>query len=497
MTPKIVHRLLAGASRSGKTVAETMRLLTMALAMNCTIALFDPHGSLARPLFLHLLLRGQGRRVIYDRLSDTDRTPVYEWLSASRNPDYFQRLSETEERIREFISVLLRRRGITDPAKTPIIEEGLLTALRCYVYQETPVPLYWLPDLYVPGTDAYFWMMAHCTDQATLHKLRTYALLNPSKRRDETGPAERILRNVCTSPAFMVRSGAASFDFDGMLDSNCIYIVDGSSRGNLSRDAASIMMGSLILRIINHCRTKPRGKIVLVLEEAVNGALLGLFESQALAECAKWGLEIHILVQSPLSFPTPEIGFNVMTNTAWGQEFYRQGGPADAKFSAETIATPILDPLRVHHIEKHIRMTDDGYDEIESTSTSTYTDHRGKQGKTAGTNKSFRPRRREVIDEQKRYTSLTDQVLLIQKELMRLEPGWRFVRSSEVSTTPEYVRCLPAPWSFLPGLQDLKFEKALAELKQTNMYRSPAILSPPSMPSQEPPPPRDRDYGME
>ena len=50
-----------------------------------------------------------------------------------------------------------------------------------------------------------------------------------------------------------------------------------------------------------------------------------------------------------------------------------------------------------------------------------------------------------------RYTALNDQVLLIQKEMMRLQPGFRFVRGTEVTPAPEYVPMLCDPWSAFDG----------------------------------------------
>src|SRR5207253_2035067 len=137
------------------------------------------------------------------------------------------------------------------------------------------------------------------------------ARLSPTARRTETAPAERILRAVCTSPAFTIRSGGATFDLRRFLDGRGILILDGSSQGNLSRDAASVMMGAVILRVIQHGRTGVQSRVVLVLDEAVNAGLVGLHESQALSEAGKWGLEFHILVQDPFSFPSKEIQSNV------------------------------------------------------------------------------------------------------------------------------------------------------------------------------------------
>src|SRR5205814_131190 len=74
-------------------------------------------------------------------------------------------------------------------------------------------------------------------------------------------------------------------------------------------------------------------------------------------------------------------------------------------------------------------------------------------GRTTSRSTSWRavlwPRRQEVRDAQDRYTTLTDQVLLTQKELMRLGPGYRFVRCDRITPVPEYVPMTQFPWPTL------------------------------------------------
>jgi hypothetical protein len=80
------------------------------------------------------------------------------------------------------------------------------------------------------------------------------------------------------------------------------------------------------LRVIQHCRTGSRSSVVLVLDEAVKASLIGVHESRALSEAAKWGLEVHLLTQNPLGFPSAEIQSNVLQN-CWRHEWFRQGSP--------------------------------------------------------------------------------------------------------------------------------------------------------------------------
>lgn len=446
MTPDVRHTFVCGATRSGKSEAELVRLVSLARRGDCAIVLLDPPGTLARKFLLHLDLLGLTGRVLYDQLADTDRVPGYDWFPPSTNPEPLQREAENDERIRLFADVLLRRRGTQGTATTPLIEETLLAALKLYVHQATPVPLPWLADAFDPLSERRAHLLRNCTEPELKRKLHDLGALSPTTRRTETAPAERVFRAVLQSPAFRVRSGNATFDIDDLLDSRGILVLDGSSRGNLSRDAMSVMMGAVILRVIEHCRTGAANRVVLVLDEAANANLLGLHESQALAEAGKWGLEVHVLVQDPLTFGPPEVRSAVLQNTG-RHEWFRQGSTEAARIAAEDVAIPQLDPLRVHHSEERIRTVDAGFDRVTTHGRSSSVDSSGRTVQSRSTSTVLWPRRREVRDVQDRYTALQDQVALVQKELMLLKPGFRYVRDDGVTPAAEYVRRLTDPWS--------------------------------------------------
>jgi hypothetical protein len=438
---EITHTFVCGASRSGKSSAELVRLIACARRRDRAIVLLDPPGTLAEQFLLHLDALGQTERVIYDRLADTDRVPGYEWLTPSGHPDPLQREAENDESVREFTSILLRRRGIHDPAKTPLIEEVLLAALRLHLTQQPPSPLPWLAEAFNLGSPLRARLLARCTDPGLVRTFREFGALSPTARRTEVAPAERILRAVLLSPAFRVRCGDGTIDLDRFLDGKGILILDGGSRGNLSRDAAAVMMGAVILRVIRHCRTGAESKVVLVLDEATSAGLLGVYESQALSEAGKWGLEFHILVQSPFGFGSEEIRHNVLQN-CWRHEWFRQGSPEAARLAAEDLAIPELNPLRVHYTEFRHRTVEEEIGHIPVSSHSEWSDSRGSAGRSTSRSSVLWPRRRDVSDRLDRYTSLPDQILLMQKELMLLEPGCRFVRAEAVSPEPEYVPLL-------------------------------------------------------
>ncbi len=480
MTVDLRHTFVCGATRSGKSEAELARLVPLAKHGDSSIVLLDPPGTLARKLLLHLDLLGLTSRVLYDRLADTDRVPGYDWLPVSTHPDPLQRAAENDERIREFAEILIRRRGAKGTAGTPLIEETVLAAVAVYVRQAVPAPLPWLADIFDPASERRAHLLRSCTDRDLVRKVHELGSLSPTTRRAETAPAERILRAVLQSPAFRIRSGDATFDIGRFLDDRGILILDGSSRGNLSRDAMSVMMGAVILRVLEHARRGAANRIILALDEAVNANLLGLHESQALAEAGKWGLEVHVLAQDPFGFPSAEVRSNVLQN-CYRHEWFRQGSAEAARLAADDIATPQLDPLKVHHTEERTRTVDAGFDRITTRGTSTSIDTAGRTVHSKSRHTVLWPRRRGVKETQDRYTTLADQVTLMQKELMLLQPGYRFVRDDGVTASAEYVRRLADPWSpqgntrtshvHRDGLAEAKFRVVLNSLKERPSYR--------------------------
>src|SRR5207237_5401816 len=136
--------------------------------------------------------------------------------------------------------------------------------------------------------------------------------------------------------------------------------------------------------------------------------LIGVQESRALSEAGKWGLEFRILIQNPFSFPTEEVRNNVLQN-CWRHEWFRQGSPEAARLAAEDIATPLLNPLKVHHTEYRIRATDAGYERIPTTSRSEHVDPGGHTSRSTSWATVLRQRRKEVKERYDRYTALQDQ----------------------------------------------------------------------------------------
>lgn len=493
------HELYSGKSGSGKSEAVLTRFLQLA-GLATAIVLLDPHGNLAKDLLLHLAGRHLLHRVIYDRLADTDLTPGYNFLTASNHPDSFQRYAQNEDCVRKFMALLIRRGGQKDAAGTPMIEKGILDACRLYIYQRTPIPLHWLAQLYTPGSGTFDYMVKNCTDADTKAQFEKLYYLNSQTRENQTGPADRRLRALLMSPSLAIRSSGATFDFDEALAKKSIIIIDGEG---CNPDAASIMMSALSLKVIDSCK-RLKHRVQLGMDEAINAGLVGLQESQALAEVRKWNLGITIIVQT-LSFVEKIICDNVLQNTQF-HRWFCQGSPEAAALAASDIAKRIVDPLRVHHTETRIRNADDGFELIENISHGHSENDEGETiSRSSNKSHSVVRKTREVVEKVDRYMTLADQEILVQQKLMKMGPGWRWDAGN---LEPHYEPMEQHLWHHLSGilggpipeqalakLKEAKLQKAIAQVRMSPAYKVPSLIPPPSTP-EPPPPPAARKSGM-
>ena len=82
-------------------------------------------------------------------------------------------------------------------------------------------------------------------------------------------------------------------------------------------------MGAVILKVIDYVRnrTRPEPRVRLVIDEAANADLLGMFECRAMAETQKMGLDFSVLVQN-LNFGSSAVTDGVLQNCLRHEWFY-------------------------------------------------------------------------------------------------------------------------------------------------------------------------------
>jgi hypothetical protein len=483
---KFYHRLVCGATRSGKSEHELGYVVRRVKRRECAVVAYDAHGTFTMKLAMRLAAEGARSRVLYDRLSDTDRTLGYEFLAVSNNPDELQRAQENDERKQSFKETLLSERGMMDDSASPIIREGLDAALDLYFAQDRRAPIRWLARVFREGPEQSDFLR-HCTDPGVLARFEYYNTLSPSQWEYKCGPATRILKNFCECPSVYVRDGA-SFDLAEFLNNYGVLILDGSSRGNLSRYAGGTMMRALSHSVLMLARSgKLRVPVLNVYDEAVNSALVTPQLSRGLAEGGKWDWWCDIIVQQAV-FPTEEIEENVMQNMM--HYWFRQGSPKAAQFAAEDVASRLYDPLRVKFVEFHKRQVHDGYEYEEVTSSGVQLDGKGKtKGKSSNTNVVARAKYREEVEERPRHFTPQEWTAKVAQKITTLGPGYCFIAGVSATEEPEYMPMERELWSGLSlrngmTLAEKKFLDLLDAIKRRPEYRVPVVQLPPV-----PPPP--------
>lgn len=310
-----------GSTRSGKSMAACRRLVDAAM-QGAALVVIDPHrDSLAAKLFEQLVARGFQKRILYDRLSDLDRTLGYDFFPKPVAASPLEFLSELDEAVRAFADLLCRRREMASLATSPLLEEWVNAALTLYMEQEDHPPLPILSHAFGPPDHPDFLrLLRRCRNEEVVAKFRE--IERGKIQRSQYVPAERLIRSVCQSPVFGARCGA-SFRLGPFLDRRGILLVEGGGSG--SADAQRTVMGALILLTIRYVRTRarPTPPVLLVLDEANNANLVGAsgYETRAAAECQKMGLAIHVLVQN-MNFPTSDITESLLTNCLRHEWFF-------------------------------------------------------------------------------------------------------------------------------------------------------------------------------
>ena len=123
----IPNLLVIGEPGSGKTVGTAVRALTFPGA----VISLDPHwDSLST-----LLLEHAHGDILFHRLSDLDHALGYDLLRPSTHPDPSRRMQQNRARARQFVEVMMRRRG-GDIAGSPLMEEWIMALILMYLFQE-------------------------------------------------------------------------------------------------------------------------------------------------------------------------------------------------------------------------------------------------------------------------------------------------------------------------------------------------------------------------
>ncbi len=333
------NRLICGSTRCGKSTAEIIEIIAAAMTPATAVVVVDPHAmSLAWNALVQLVSRGMRKRVLFDQLGNLDRVLGYRFLRPSRAKDSNRREAENEQTIREFMDVLIRRRDVQSLASHPLTEEYIFDAISLVIYQTVESLASDIQFAFEIHENRFRELVAGCTKTSVKQKFQ--AIKSGEIKPGQYASARRLIRSVCSSPAFTLRCHR-SFDLTRFLNSRGVLLVEGAPSG-ISPDTANTIMGAIVLQVIHYVRSREKAfpRVLLVLDEATNAALLGSagHEVRALAELQKKGLDVHILVQSP-TFASSFVEDGVMTNCIEHHWFF-SANDAVAQKAARDLGDP-------------------------------------------------------------------------------------------------------------------------------------------------------------
>ncbi len=467
--PKPLHEVAMGATGSGKSVYIERRTMEAAVPGDRFIMLGDPHGNLADKCLSSLLAEGLEDRIIYDKLSFGEVVPGYEFFRRSTATDELTRMNEDRLNLDTFLDILIRDQDTGELG--PLKGKWARAACRCWVSQQTPLPLSWLPYALQVKSDRFRTMIDNCIDENTAFELkRMEQYSSPHLVDRELDPARRLLEIIDT-PSFLARSSVEPFDLRQAMIDKKILILSGG--GAVSPEAIRLMLATLATNVTRtaerHFDETGESLFSLIIQDECNAfSLVRNPEILLMAQCRKWGVEWLLSFQH---FDMDEEITNGLLQNCRRQTYFRQGSAKSARIAADQIATRMLDPHKILEIEKRTRAMPIGYESKPTESVSISKDANGER-KTTTKGASTRTVYDYVEEEQKRYQNLNDQVAMTAKKLMTLPVGHMLQCDDEIVTTEaQYV--LPWESSWTPGTTS----QAISRIRSRPLYQKPNLLS--------------------
>lgn len=421
----------------------------------------------------HLDAAGHTHRIRFDCLDASDYVLKLNLLRTDSHDELIQR-----ELIRElfrgaFEDLITRAREI-DIVSSPLIREWIENAISLVLNQPEPVPVSWTIYALQPGHPNFELLVNNCIDREVQWKFLALPKSWSAIRR-ELGPALRLLEQTVGSPILRIRE---SFDdwLPAFLHNHGILIIEG---GMVSEHGVRTVLSLIIIRIIqivweHFNRTGRKLNVLLIVDEFANHNLIAKTElSLGLNQCLKAGLRFHLISQG---LPENEHIRDGIFHALHRLEVYRCSSYQIASFLAKELFTPILDPMKVHHVETRWRQVHDGYDRVEVTSENSGSSVRDDiTTLTSGKSISYRdrPRYAQVAEELTHYLSLNDQQLLGAATLMNLHKRESVVRDF-YGVRREYVPDVEEPWIF-ESITREQIRKARAWMRTLPEFKKAAL----------------------
>ncbi len=462
--PKVQHTAIYGPPRQGKSVKALKEILKRMKQPNRPALLaIDEPGTLVKPLAVHLEVLGLTPSVWYDQLVREGKTLGYDFGKQGASP------KENKVRIEEWKSWILKGEQKLDDRLNPVIREGLDTFGSLLFNQKTWKPFTKLWRAADVGSNYFWWFAKDCTNEDTYRdmlRLLTLQETNPRELDFRLGPVKRRLRDFGDLLALQERD-SESLDIDAVFENRGIILLDGESKGRVTRREFAAIAHYLTNRAIQFCRTHDNAGVIVYIDEAQSGQLDPQI-GRALRESAKHGLEFWLTFHNVLSLPK-ELQEDLLNYISrWF--IFGQISPAARRHAADMIATRLLDPHRIHSAERRSRQV-----------------HAGIAFEKRNNREFAVPIYRDQVDEQVRYMPLNDQALLVEQQLAEMGVGefW-LIDGPLVADKPVYEPMVKTPWDSFPHSLERKVETILARIMARPQYRPPLQVEPPRYrPNQE------------
>jgi len=425
------NTLVVGEPRSAKSFSQLFKLVNSKFA----VVVLDPQKSIS----FELAKRTDSS--LYERIAETDRCIGFINLPASKNPNILQRMREDYDARMLIARPAMERRGL-EAFTSPLIWEWSDFGLRLVQY--SGAPLYWLPKTFQPYSLEFKYMLLNCTDAETKAKGIDLSFFSRTQLRNECSPAMRLWEPPCNDPCFIARCG--NTDLGQLLREGRKIIFEGYWA---NPETVRTMFLFVMMYVISFCE-KNDVPVHLVIDEASNWDLIPKDVVTALGTLQKQNLSITVIAQTIASFD--ETVQRMLMQNCQRREYFRCGFDM-AAIAAKDICTPQLDSQKVNYYDERVRQRHEGYDG----------DGKAQYG--------------EYLEAVPHYFSFGDQERLIQKDIMTLPVGVRWV-NDHGQVFKEKVKFFeePLPWN----ISTIRTETKIIEMRQKEPYQSVSLVEVPS-----------------
>lgn len=473
----ISHRRYRGSTGSGKTNAACVHLLEKAIRGDCWITAAFPHPQWGELLIAELyatLGDALFDRLIVERLEDTDRVIMRQFIHSSDHADPYKKMLEDDEYRNGFLDICMRQQGITTLSESPAKFKYSHVAVSLKQCQDV-----WWSDSLLPYAIRKHpfrsFAKAHATDPKSVFEVEEIERMPIAQQLTMVESAARLTSDVLSSPVIQARTCLPeTIDWTAFKNNCGIHIILG---GNISDHALRVHIGTDFQKTVNDAKKRKIIPGIYFVDEATNYHLYGAYESKALSTVRAFGISMWHAVQS-CDYPTPDISRN--TNQNVEDYIFAQFDPDESEQAARGLKGA-YDRMKIHHEREVKRQVpiQGAFDIVTRKSVA-----KGDNGKSVTESEQLVQRydtEREYIPE---FEKGKDQEFWKAQELQMLRVGQCVVRERNRPPYRLDVPLFPDSWGF-PGYAKDKAEQCIQILKSRPPYETPVSVEFPTMPKEK------------